>query len=355
MQHPQLLSEVDKYSLSLADFSNKFERYIFTAIKQLYTKGVITIQPIDIYNCLETNTVAKVVFEQNKGIEYLQDILDFSNWENFSYYYEKLKKINLLRDLKKSGFDTSDIYCEDLTRKDAEEINAVFEALSVADICNQVKRKYLKIESEYSQTDEIQEENAAKGIDNFIRHMNEHIEVGAPLQGRMYSKIFGGAQKRALTVRSGCSGLGKTRQAVGDACFLAYPVRYNSHSRKWEQTGSCEKVLFIMTEQTMDQIRKMILAYLSDINESRFKLGNFSEDEMKTLEQAAMIMKRFENNLILVKMPNPTIDLVKTIVRENCLTKDIGYVFYDYIFIGPALLDQFRGFSLRNDKILSYI
>ena len=63
-------------------------------------------------------------------------------------------------------------------------------------------------------------------------------------------------------------------------------------------------------------------------------------------------MKRYEDNLILVKMPNPTIELVKTIIRENCITKDIKYVFYDYIFIGPALLNEFRGFALRNDEVL---
>jgi DNA polymerase III alpha subunit len=64
------------------------------------------------------------------------------------------------------------------------------------------------------------------------------------------------------------------------------------------------------------------------------------------------VVEKYADNLILVKMPNPSIELVKTIVRENCLTKDIGYVFYDYIFIGPALLEQFRGFSLRNDEVL---
>jgi hypothetical protein len=51
-------------------------------------------------------------------------------------------------------------------------------------------------------------------------------------------------------------------------------------------------------------------------------------------------------------MPNPTIELVKTIVRENCLTKDIKHVFYDYIFIGPSLLNEFKGFALRNDEVL---
>ena len=30
MQKPQLLSEVDKYSLSVVDFSTRFEKYIFS-------------------------------------------------------------------------------------------------------------------------------------------------------------------------------------------------------------------------------------------------------------------------------------------------------------------------------------
>ena len=292
MQKPQLLSEVDKYNLSIADFSTRFEKYIFSAIMNLYCKGVVSIQPIDVANYIESDTVGKKIFEQNKGIEYLQDVIDFSNCENFTYYYEKLKKLNLIRDLKKQGFDTSAFYCEDLTDPKAEEINAKFEELSVTDICNGVKRKLLQLESNYARSTELEEENAATGIRDFIENMNDNIEIGAPLQGRMYSKIFSGAQKQALTIRSGCSGLGKTRQAVGDACYLAYPIRYNSHNREWEQIGSCEKVLFIMTEQTMPQIRKMILAYLSDINESRFKLGNFTNEENKILGQAADIMEK---------------------------------------------------------------
>ena len=351
MQKPQLFSEVDKYSLTLTDFSERFERYIFMAIKQLYMNGAKTIQPIDIFNCLESNTTAKKIFELNNGIEYLQDAIDFSSPDNFSYYYNELKKINLIRDLKKDGFDTSHIYCEDLTNPNSEEINSKFAQLSLTDICNAIKMKFIKIESNYAKSAELEEETAATGIRDLIGNMNDNIEIGIPLQGRMYNKIVSGAQKQTLTIRSGCSGLGKTRQAVGDACYLAYPIRYNSHTRQWEQTGSCEKVLFIMTEQTMKQIRKMILAYLSDINESRFKLGNFSVEEQKILDQAADVMEKYADNLVLVKMPNPTIELVKTVVRENCLTKNIGYVFYDYVFIGPALLDQFRGFSLRNDKI----
>lgn len=352
MLKPQFLGEVDKYSLTISDFSTKFERYVFTAILGLYQQKVGHIEPIDVVNFLQANTVGAQVFEQNNGIEYLQDAVEFSSIDTFDYYYNRLKKLNLLRDLKKQGFDTSAFYEEDLTKPKAEEINAQFESLTLADICETIKRKLLGLESTYAKTAEIEVANAADGIEGFIEELNETIDIGAPLQGHIYNKILSGSQRGTLTIRSGSSGLGKTRQAVGDACYLAYPTRFDSFTQKWEQIGSSEKVLFIVTEQTFAQIRKMILAYLTDINDSRFKFGYFSNDERAILKQAEEVMKKFNDNFILVKMPNPTIEGIKTIIREQCLIRDIGYVFYDYIFIGPALLREFSGFTLRNDEVL---
>ena len=352
IHRPQLLSEVDKYSLTIADFSTRFEKYIFSAILGLYRQGATSIDAIHIANFLEMDTVGKKVFEQNNGVEFIEDIKEFSSVENFEYYYSRLKKINLLRDLKKQGFDVSAFYCEDMTDPHSDEINARFEQLTAKEICDAIKGKLIQLEAGYVKTGEVETQNAAAGMREFLREMNETIQIGPPVQGHIYNKIFDGAMKTALYIRSGSSGLGKTRQAVGDACHLAYPIRYNSMTREWEQKGSCEKVLFIITEQTFPQIKKMILAYLSDINESRFKLGHFTKEEEERLDKAISIMEQFSDNMIIVKIPNPTIELVKTLVRENCLTNNIGYVFYDYIFIGPALLGEFRGFSLRNDEVL---
>lgn len=351
MQHPQFLSEIDKYSLTLADFSTRFEKYIFAAIKNLYDNGAPNITAIDIENYLEFDNTARVVFNNNNGIEYLQDIEEFSNVENFPYYYNKLKKLNLLKDLKKQGIDTSDFYVEDITAPNADEINSQFESLSIKDIVDKIKGKLLKLESDYVQTEEVQTELASDGMRDLISSLGESLDIGLPIQGFIYNQVIDGAQKGALTIRSGGSGVGKTRQAVGDACYLAYPIRFNWTIGKWEQTGSCEKVLFIVTEQTFKQVRKMILAYITGIAESKFKYNDLTEMEQNVVEQALDLIDYYKDNFILTKMPNPTIELVKAKVREECLLKNIEYVFYDYIFIGPALLNEFKGFSLRNDKL----
>jgi Replicative DNA helicase len=352
MHRPQFLSEVDKYKLTIMDFSSKFEKYIFSAILGLYEQGASDISPIDIENYLSTNDAAKATFENQNGIEYLQDIIELSSEDNFNYYYSKLKKLNLLKDLKKQGFDITDYYCEDLTDKRATEINARFEELTTQDICALVKKKLLKLENEYAQSEEVQEESAADNFLDFINELNDDIEVGPAVQGAIYNEIIGGARRSVLTIRSGASGLGKTRQAVADACYLAYPIRYDSYKSQWVMTGGNEKVLFIITEQTFKQIRKMILAYLTDMDDSRFKYGHFSEEEMTLLLEAKRVVDQYASNFIIVKMPNPTIESIKLMVRENCLTKDISCVFFDYIFIGPAVLREFQGFSLRNDEVL---
>ena len=352
MKHPQFLSEIDKYSLSMTDFSTKFEKYIFTAIQGLWRNGAPKITAFDIESYMEANEGAKKLFEQQNGLEYLQDIEEFSNIENFPYYYAKLKKLNLLRDLKKQNFPVSEFYQEDLTAPDAAEINQRFEDLTVADIITAVKKRLLVLESDYAGTEEVQEWDISGDIDDIVDSFGEDGSVGLPIQGSIFNRVIDGAQRSCLTIRSGASGTGKTRNAVADACLLAFPLRYNGATAQWEQVGSNQKVLFIITEQTDKQIKKMILAYLTDINESKFKYGRFTEEEKKVIEQGKQVMKEFASNFILVRIPNPTIDLVKTKVREKVLLHDIGYVFYDYIFIGPALLNEFRGFGVRNDEVL---
>ena len=79
IQKPQLLSQVDKYSLTIADFSTRFEKYIFSAIFGLYNQGATKIEAIHIANFLETDAVGKKVFEQNNGIEFIEDITSFSD------------------------------------------------------------------------------------------------------------------------------------------------------------------------------------------------------------------------------------------------------------------------------------
>lgn len=352
MQNPKFLSEVDRYTLGLDDFYYKLDKYIFAAIENLYRNGAMHIQPIDVENYLQSNGTAAVIFKQQNGIEYLQDAEYLSEPQNFEYYYKRLKKFNLLTRLKDSGIDISDFYIEDITNPKALEVNKEFERLEIDDILTSVKKKILELENKFTQNEMTQTESAFTNILDIIDAAAEKSDIGIPVQGEILNEVISGARLGTLIIRSAGSGTGKTRQAVGDACVVAYPTRYDLYKEQWVQIGSGRKVMFIATEQTIPEIQKMILAYLTGFNESKFRYGNFTEKENRILRQAVYVMEQYKENFYIVQMPAPRIDLVKNLVREQVALHGIEYVFFDYIFICPSLLTEFKGVTLRNDEIL---
>ena len=143
-----------------------------------------------------------------------------------------------------------------------------------------------------------------------------------------------------------------TRSCMADACYLAFPVRYDWSRRQWVNIGSSEKVLVVITEQDFDEVQKMALAYISGVNESTFKRNQTSIEQKKILRQALEIFNEYEKNFLVVRVPSPSISLIKQLIREQVIINDIHFVFYDYIFISPSLLNEFKGAALRNDEIL---
>jgi len=352
MKHPQYLSETDKYNLTPDDFYYRIDKFIFVAIDSLYRNGAERIQPIDVENYLSTNASAKVMFDQLKGIEYLQDAEYLSEESNFPYYYKRLKKFNILEVFKNKGFNVEEFYVENPLTQKALEINEKFETLEIDDIVNAIKSKLLGVEREFIQNDTTETVNVFDGIKDIIEEAENQVDVGIPLQGEIFNEVCAGARKGVFVLRSAGSGTGKTRQAVGDACYIAFPFRYEAEQGKWVQSGSGRKVLFIATEQSAKEIQRMILAYLTGFNETKFRYGGFTKEEELIIRQALWVLEQYQDNFFIVRMPNPTIELVKTLVRENVLIHDIEYVFYDYIHISPSLLAEFKGYNLRNDEVL---
>jgi replicative DNA helicase len=352
MKNPSLLSRTDRYNLTLADFPTRFLKYLFGAIASLHSNGAQAIDVIDVENFLDTNPQAKLVFEKENGIDFLKDAMEFSKEENFDYYYTHLKKLNALEDLKKRGIDISDFYCEDLLRPQAHEINARFESLTLKDILDSVKKKIISVEKDYLRDEVSETADIYEGLDDLISGFGEMQDVGLPLQGAIFNEVCAGARRGTMTIRSAASGRGKTRNMVADACYLAFPIRYDWSTYSWEQTGSCEKVLYIATEQSRKEIQEMALAYITGINASKFRYNNLTPQEQIVVQQAKEVFKEYRDNFQLTRIPDPSNDLIKSVIQEEILVHEVEYIFYDYIFISPALLNEFRGFNLRNDELL---
>ena len=355
MKNPLFLGEVNTYNLTPNDFSKTMDKQIFAAIYNLFKGGAEKVTVVDVDNYLKGHPAIYSDFIKNNGIEYLQDAEDFGVLENFSYYYTTLKKYNAIKDLQKEGFDTSDIYPTDMLDPNQEDKLKKFDSMTIQMIFESVRSKLVKIEGEYNAGTNTKVCYANEGIDALLDGLAATPEIGVNLPGETYNTIVRGARKGKFYLQSSGTGVGKTRRMVGECCYIAYPIRYDWTRRQWEKRGSCEKVLYVGTEQTISEIQTLILAYISGINEEKILYGRYNDEERKVLEDTLKIMEFYKENFTIVQLPDPSIQLVKGTIRKECLLKDIGYVFYDYIFSSPGLLAEFRDLRIREDVALGML
>ena len=352
MCRPELLSDVDKYQLEPTDFSQQLDKMIFSAIYNLFAGGAEKIHTIDVDTYLQTNEVAKSLLEKNNGLAFIQDCEDLADPANFQLYYNKLKKINLLRDLQKNGRDISEFYCEDPLNERYSEINERFEKMTATDIFNSLRGELADLENKYVINSVVEESNAAQGIRELIKNLKETPEIGVHLQGEIFNTVCRGGRKGKLYLRSAGSGVGKTRSMVGDACQIAYPVRYDNKYQKWVYTGEPEKVLYVMTEQDPAEIQTMILAYLTGYNEDMFLYGTYKDEHMDRIMKAIDIMERYKDYMLFARIPDPCASVIKNLFRRYSLQYNVENFFYDYIFSSPAMLNEYRDLKLREDVCL---
>lgn len=594
MNKPSLLDDVDKYRLEITDFHTTFDRYVFSAINNLYNlgDGATVIRAIDIINYLKENGTAKSLMEKENGGVFLRDCETYGEPANFVYYYNKLKKMNFLRDIQSTGHNIEKFYCEDILNPKYSEINNNFEKMSVDDILNELRLEVDSYESRYVLKTTTEEGKATDGIQELIKNLKVIPEIGCKLQGDIINTVCRGGRKGKLYLRSAGSGVGKcipnytqiptkeglrrvedikvgdflfdrkghltrvlavypqkhkkrvckiffesgrvaeccdehlwtyyndtlsdgimhtdslkniykkikeekieisipcnsavkyptapftedildfetalfilgnsstaslgsifqrkeilktilsgctehpsdvdivcesfltkkivnlcfsigvycsvkkvnlngqifdgisisytkktdkilriensdtftdmtcfyvdnvehlflmndyicthnTRSMVGDACAIAYPIRFDRKSQKWISTGSAEKVLYVMTEQDPAEIQTMILAYLTGYNEEIFLYGTYGDNEMPRIKQAVEIMEKYKDNMLFARIPDPCASAVKILFRKYNTQFGVENFFYDYIFSSPAMLNEYRDLKLREDR-----
>lgn len=260
MTKPALLDETDKYLLEVSDFHEPLDRYIFSAIYNLYVNGAEKIHVSDIDNYLKDNAMAKNLFEKENGIAFLQDCESQSDVNNFAFYYNKLKKINLVRDLQMSKKKIDNIYCEDILDDRYEEINKKFEKMQNVDIINGLKNQVAKLENHYVLNNQAEEGKATDNIWELLSELKEKPEAGCRLQGDIFNTICRGGRRGKLYIRSAGSGVGKaipnyTKIPTPNGWTTVGEVKVGDYL--FDRLGRPTKVLGVYPQEEKKQIYKV--------------------------------------------------------------------------------------------------
>ena len=357
MKSPLLLVD-NNYILTKRDFETPLARNIFIAIHNLVLVNKLEVlTTVDIDNYFQQIEGSYENFKAQNGLQYLNDCIQISNLNNFNYYYNRVKKMSALRALKADGFDIKKIYNEeefDLVKE--KEQQERLDNMTVEEIFETFTKSLTDLQYDYVCKDDSEEGLIADGIDKLFESLQENPEIGIPLQGKIYNTIVRGARQKKYYLISGSSGTGKTRQMVGHACTIAFPERYDIENKKWVVTGKGHKILFFATEMEKEETQTMILAHISGVNEDKILNNNYeTPEEKQRVYDAIKVMNYYKDNFIFVRIGDPSIGQIKTLIKKEVLKYDIKYVFYDYIFSSPGLLTEYKSLNLREDVTLTLL
>ena len=353
--HPQLLEITDKYSIVDEDFSDNFHKIVFGAIYKIHELGAKQITLESISDFLSARPKSEAVFKQNKGEEWLIKISENANLSTFDYYYSRLKKFSLLRAYDNCGIDVTDIYDVDnlLDTKKKQLQEEQLDNSTLEQIADKIDAKIDAIRLQYVDDDFGEAVQAGEGILELIEKFKEHPEVGVPLYGPLINTVTRGARLKKFYLRSAATGIGKTRSMIADACFIACNQIYDD-TFGWIGCGPSEPVLFITTEQELEEIQTMMLAFLSNVNEEHILNGEYSGDEEERVLKAAEILSA--SPLYVEELPDFSLKDVENKIKKNIRENEVKYIFHDYIHTSLKILEEITkrsgGVKLREDNIL---
>ena len=353
--NPQILEFEDKYTITDEDFPDEFHRTVFGAIYKVYELGAKTITLENLADFLSSRPKSAAIYKKNDGDKWLLKVADIASQLSFDFYYNRLKKMTLLRAYDNYGIDVSDIYDPDnildIKKKQLQE--DLLDNSSLEEIADRVDRKISDIRLKYVDDTTGEAIQAGTGVLQLIQKFKDHPEVGVPLYGRLVNTVTRGARLKKFYLRSAATGIGKTRSMIADACNIACNKIYDE-SFGWIKNGTSEPTLFITTEKELEEIQTMMLAFLSNVNEEHIINGEYEGDEEERVIKAGEILE--SSPLYVEELPDFSLKDVENVIKKNIRDHDVKYIFHDYIHTSLKILEEITkrsgGVKLREDNIL---
>jgi replicative DNA helicase len=354
LKNPLLLADSSKYELTNDDFPEQFHKIIFAAIYNLYDDGTEVINEVTVDGYLKDYDIQYAIFNKNDGIEYLYRIQELAEESNFEYYYKRLKKFSLIREMDGLGFNIKELYDDEIIDpKEKEKMQETFDKLSIEDILKVYETKMIEIKDKFKTNNESQGMQAGAGASDLLKRLRESPDIGVPLNSEMLTSIFRGSRKKKYYIRSSITGGGKTRHMVADACRLSATHIYDIKKKVWAENDFHEKTVVISTEMLFEELQTIAIAYISGVDEEKILYNTLTEEERIIVEKAAEILEK--SPIWFEQLPNFNVKDIEQTIDKNIILNGVEYVYFDYIHSSVKVFSEMSkasGIGLREDQIL---
>jgi replicative DNA helicase len=122
----------------------------------------------------------------------------------------------------------------------------------------------------------------------------------------------------------------------------------------WIKNGTAESCLYITTEQELEEVQTMMLAFLSAVDEDHILNNRYEGDEEERIQTAIEVLK--ESKIIIIELPDFSLRDVENLIKKHIRENGVKYVFFDYIMTSLKILEEIAGrtggVKLREDNIL---
>ena len=259
---------------------------------------------------------------------------------------------------KVAHMDMSWLYDEDIldtVKKQQQE--DWLDNTSLEEIADLIDNKILEIRLKCVDDSTVGGVQAGEGVDALLESLKNTPELGYPLYGPYVNTVLRGARLKKFYLRSAATGVGKSRSMVADACYIGCSQMYDTVNNKWISTGKAEPVLYIATEQSLDEVQTMMIAFLSGVNEEHILDGEYYAGEWERVTKAAQLLK--QSKIMFESLPDFSLKDIENTIKRNVREYGCKYVFLDYIHTSMKILEEITkrsgGVRLREDNILFMI
>lgn len=219
--HPhEVLSADSMYPLSSRDFVPTFHKAMFGGLYNFAMTGRDATDIATFEEFLKDYPDLWGSYSSSDGPRFLEECVHTAEGGGFKYYYDRLKKLTLLREYNAIGVDVSWLYDDDnLIDKDKKtEQTLHFEQSSISDLAREIEDRVLLVGTKVATGADDTSVALGDSIFETLNRLESTPEIGMPFsfsdrEGGVFSSIMNrvtfGARKGKFFLRSAASGVGK--------------------------------------------------------------------------------------------------------------------------------------------------
>lgn len=359
MKDPKKIKDRDLL-LDKKDFSKELHRIIFICIYNLAYQNVnkITVSEIEGYLATANPVKHKQIFDNNETVNWIHKIYEDAKTTNYLHYYNKLKKMSLLKSYLENGINITDILdIDEIDPKIKQKQQERFDGMSIEDIMRQCDKKILQAKKGFIIKDSSDVRKAGQNSKELFDKMQEEPSYGLGWESEYLNTITRGMNKGHFYLETRDTGQGKTRVAIKRLLLLTAPYIWDFNQNNFikNPNGLGNSALYIGTEMDIyKELEPMMWAFISGVDEEKIKECTLNKNEKERINEAISILEK--TKLFLEHKPNFDTAYLWETVEKYKIEENIYGVGLDYIELNPGLINEFtsntKGMGVREDQIL---